>query len=79
MIKKDNTLQTEQEELGELSMVLVEENQTKADVIYEYSDKLSKEEFKDLMFKEYDKVKNDAGYFFANYFKVKWNETKESK
>jgi len=79
MIKKDSTLQTEQKELGELSMVLVEENQTKADVIYEYSDKLSKEEFKDLMFKEYDKVKNDAGYFFANYFKVKWNEAKESK
>jgi hypothetical protein len=51
--------------------------QTKADVIYEYSDNLSQEEFRDIMFREYEKVKNDAGYFFANYFKVKWNENKE--
>ena len=62
----------------EESLVIEEkiENQTKADIIYEYSDKLNKEEFRDIIFREWEKCKDDAGYFFANYFKVKWNEQK---
>lgn len=58
----------------ELDIKIVESIMTKADVIYEYSNNLSKEEFRDIIFKEWEKVRNDAGYFFANYFKVKWNE-----
>lgn len=67
----------ENKNLGELEINQIVENKTKADMIYEFSENLSKEEFRDLMFKEYEKVKNDAGYFFANYFKVKWNEKKD--
>lgn len=48
---------------------------TKPEMLFEASEFLNKEEFKQLMFAEYDKVKEDPMYFFKNYFKTKFKQT----
>jgi hypothetical protein len=50
---------------------------TMTDFLYNRSDRISPEEFRDLMEKEYEKVKNDPLYFFKNYFRTKWSEDNE--
>lgn len=50
-----------------------------SDFLYNRSDRITQQEFKDLMDKEYEKVKNNPLYFFKNYFKTKWNKLNEGK